>query len=52
MADAVRDWLARNHEAAITESYRAAYATPDPEHDELIARIGIASAAAVLGADE
>jgi Arc/MetJ-type ribon-helix-helix transcriptional regulator len=44
IAAAVREWLARHSEEAIAASYRRAYAEPDAEHDELIARLGAYSA--------
>lgn len=47
VADAVRQWVARHSEDAITESYRRAYADPDADHDHLVARIGGYSAAAL-----
>lgn len=50
VAHAVREWLARHSEDAIVESYRRAYAQPDADHDELIAKVGSYSAA--LGLDE
>jgi hypothetical protein len=45
---AVEEWLARHGEDAITESYRRRYSEPDPEHDELVARLAAFSAAACL----
>ncbi|MGH9151638.1 MAG: ribbon-helix-helix domain-containing protein [Acidimicrobiales bacterium] len=44
VAQAVQEWLARHSEEAITASYRRAYAEADPEHDELVARLGAYSA--------
>jgi Arc/MetJ-type ribon-helix-helix transcriptional regulator len=44
VAAAVREWLARHSEEAIAESYRRAYAEPDPQHDDLVARLGAYSA--------
>ncbi|CAN5788551.1 hypothetical protein BH23ACT8_BH23ACT8_01240 [soil metagenome] len=52
VAAAVRDWLARHSEDAIAESYLRAYAEPDPEHDELVARLGAYSATVVVDAPE
>jgi Arc/MetJ-type ribon-helix-helix transcriptional regulator len=40
VAQAVEEWLSRHSEEAIEDSYRRAYAEADPEHDELVARIG------------
>ena len=50
VAEAVRLWLAQHSEEAIVASYRRAYATPDPGHDELVAALGAFSAAACLAA--
>lgn len=47
VAEAVREWLARHSEEAIAQSYRLAYADRDPDHDELVARLGEFSAATV-----
>lgn len=44
VAHAVRDWLQRHSEDAIAESYGRAYADPDPDHEELVARLGAYSA--------
>ncbi len=49
---AVRDWLARHSEEAITASYRHRYASPDPDQDDLVAKLGAFSAAACLAANE
>jgi Arc/MetJ-type ribon-helix-helix transcriptional regulator len=49
VAMAVREWLARHGEDAIVASYRRAYAEPDAEHDDLVARLGGYSAALVSG---
>lgn len=51
VALAVREWLTRHDEAAIIDSYRRAYAEPDPDHDALVAAVGRFSAASCL-ADE
>ena len=51
VAEAVREWLARHSEDAIADSYRRAYADPDPDHDDLVARLGTYSAGS-LTADE
>lgn len=40
VAEAVHEWLARHSEQAIEASYRRAYAEPDEEHDDLVARLG------------
>lgn len=48
VAAAVRDWLARHCEDAIAESYRRTYSEPDPEHDELVARLGAYAATVVV----
>lgn len=50
VAEAVDEWLTRHSEEAITESYRRAYAEPDADHEDLIARLGAYSARAT--ADE
>lgn len=44
VAEAVQEWLARHSEDAIAASYRRAYAEPDAEHDQLVARLGAYSA--------
>ena len=49
VAEAVREWLARHSDDAIAESYRRAYAEPDPGHDTLIADLGAYSAGATTG---
>jgi Arc/MetJ-type ribon-helix-helix transcriptional regulator len=51
IARAVAEWLSRHGEDAVAHSYRQRYADADPEHDDLIARIGAVSAAAWLAAD-
>lgn len=48
---AVREWLALHSEEAIATSYKHRYTAPDPEHDELVAKLGAFSAAACLAAD-
>ena len=48
VAAAVLEWLARHSEDAIAESYRRAYAEPDPAHDELVGGLGAFSAAVVV----
>jgi hypothetical protein len=52
VAEAVAEWLARHGEAAVVESYQRRYATADPAHDDLVARIGAFSASACLAADK
>jgi Arc/MetJ-type ribon-helix-helix transcriptional regulator len=37
IVQAVAEWLDRHGEEAIVASYRKRYATPDPEHDALVA---------------
>lgn len=49
---AVRDWLARHSEEAITASYQHRYATPDPDQDDLVAKLGAFSTAACLAANK
>ncbi|MDP9405572.1 MAG: ribbon-helix-helix protein, CopG family [Actinomycetota bacterium] len=49
VAEAVREWLARHSEDAIAESYRRAYADPDPAHERLVGGLGAFSAAITLG---
>jgi hypothetical protein len=51
IAAAVAEWLERHDEEAILESYRRAYAEPDPEHDALMDAFAVASFEAIL-ADE
>lgn len=46
---AVTEWIARHDEEAIVESYRRAYAEPDPEHEALMEAFLIASAEAIFG---
>ena len=48
VAAAVAEWLERHDEETIAESYRRAYAEPDPEHDELMRKISIASFTAIV----
>lgn len=52
VAAAVREWVARHSEEAITESYRRAYAEADAEVDDLVARLGSYSAAVVTDDSE
>jgi Arc/MetJ-type ribon-helix-helix transcriptional regulator len=52
VADAVREWVARHSEDAITESYRKAYTEPDAEGDSLVARLGAYSATVVTDGSE
>jgi Arc/MetJ-type ribon-helix-helix transcriptional regulator len=52
VARAVEDWLTRHSEEAIAESYRTAYANPDPDHDELVAHLGAYSANVAAGESE
>jgi Arc/MetJ-type ribon-helix-helix transcriptional regulator len=52
VADAVREWVARHSEEAITASYRKAYAEPDHEDDTLVARLGAYSAAVATDESE
>lgn len=47
VVEAVREWLARHSEDAIAQSYRHAYAEPDPDHDALVARLGEFTAATI-----
>jgi hypothetical protein len=49
IARAVAEWLERHDEALILESYRRAYAEPDPEHDALIEAMLLASVEAIFG---
>ncbi len=49
---AVKEWLARHSEEAIAASYRHRYANPDPDHDDLVAKLGAFSAAACLAAKD
>jgi Arc/MetJ-type ribon-helix-helix transcriptional regulator len=51
IAHAVAEWLNRHGEDAVAKSYQRRYAEPDPEHDDLVARIGTFSAAAWLAAE-
>ncbi|MGH7877855.1 MAG: ribbon-helix-helix domain-containing protein [Acidimicrobiales bacterium] len=39
VAAAVREWLAGHDEAAIVDSYRRCYSSPDPAHEQLIQRL-------------
>lgn len=48
---AVADWLDRHSEESIVASYQHRYANPDPEVDQLVAKLGAFSAAACLAAD-
>lgn len=48
VAEAVQEWLARHSEDAIAASYRRAYAEPDAEHDQLLARLSAYSASVVM----
>lgn len=52
VAEAVQEWLARHSEEAIVASYRRAYAEPDVEHDDLVARLGTYSAGVVTSQPE
>ena len=52
VAEAVKEWLARHSEDAIAASYRRAYAEVDPEHDDLVARLGAYSAGVVTSDSE
>jgi hypothetical protein len=49
IATAVAEWLERHDEELIVESYRRAYAEPDPEHEALMEAMSIASAEAIFG---
>jgi hypothetical protein len=42
----------QDRESAVAESYRRRYAEPDPEYEDLVARIGAVSAAACLAAGQ
>jgi ribosomal protein S12 methylthiotransferase accessory factor YcaO len=46
---AVDEWLERHNEELIVESYRRAYAEPDPEHDALMEAFARASFEAIFG---
>ncbi len=48
IAAAVAEWLERHDEEAIIESYRRAYAEPDPEHDAVMAAFMEHSMKAIL----
>lgn len=48
---AVTDWLQRHSEDAIAASYRHRYRSPDPQHDELVAKLSAFSVAACLAAN-
>jgi len=49
---AVRSWLSKHSEDAITESYRRRYAEEDPAADELVKKLSAFSVAACLAASE
>ena len=49
VAAAVAEWLERHDEEAIAESYRRAYAEPDPEHDALMDAFLELSVEAIFG---
>ncbi|HEY5876510.1 MAG TPA: ribbon-helix-helix domain-containing protein [Ilumatobacteraceae bacterium] len=48
VANAVREWLDRHGEDAITASYQQRYGRPDPAHDALVASLSSFSVAACL----
>jgi Arc/MetJ-type ribon-helix-helix transcriptional regulator len=52
IAAAVAEWLERHDEQAILDSYRRAYAEPDPEHETLMDAFAVASMEAILAGDE
>jgi Arc/MetJ-type ribon-helix-helix transcriptional regulator len=52
VAQAVQEWLARHSEDAIVASYRRAYVEADPDHDELVARLGAYSAGVTASESE
>lgn len=52
VAAAVHEWLSRHSEEAIAASYQRAYAEPDTEQEELVARVGSFSARVVTGESE
>lgn len=52
VAAAVREWLTRHSEDAIAESYRRAYAEPDADRDERVARLGAYSATVMVDEPE
>jgi uncharacterized protein YjaZ len=52
VAQAVGEWLMRHSEEEIVASYRRRDTAPDPEHDDLIARLAAFSVAACLAERE
>ena len=48
VTEAVKRWLDVHGEAEIRRSYERAYATPDPQHDDLVASISAAAAGEIL----
>ena len=52
VARAVAEWLDRQGEVAIVESYRRRYSAPDPGHDQIIESLAAFSVAACLADSE